>query len=264
MDFLGVKDKTFVVAGVSNRKSVAFFSAKILAEAGANIIFTAQSNDHFERVSKLFPNSEVFVLDVENEEDIQRFGQKIKEKGTPIDGLLHSIAFANLVEGKSFHETSLKDFQQATQISCFSLVQMSNALKDSFAKDASVVTISISDTRATSYGYMGPVKAMLDATVAYLAKSFSSFSRVRFNSVGSGPLKTSASAGIPGYVNNYIFAEKLTLRKEALATEEVANTVAFLMSPRSSGVNATGILVDAGMSCNHFDESVVKTVADFS
>ena len=30
-----------------------------------------------------------------------------------------------------------------------------------------------------------------------------------------GLLKTSASAGIPGYVDSYLFAEQATLRKEA-------------------------------------------------
>ena len=42
-------------------------------------------------------------------------------------------------------------------------------------------TISISNTKATSYGYLGPIKAMLDTSVAYLAKSFSEFSKIRFN-----------------------------------------------------------------------------------
>ena len=78
------------------------------------------------------------------------------------------------------------------------------------------------------------------------------------NAVCAGPLKTSASAGIPGYVNNYLFAEQLTLRKAALKTEEVANTLIFLLSPVSSGINATGIVVDAGMSCNYFDQDVVN------
>jgi len=72
---------------------------------------------------------------------------------------------------------------------------------------------------------MGPIKAALDATVAFLAKSLSEMSKARVNAVCAGPLKTSASAGIPGYVNNYLFAEQLTLRKAALKTEEVANTV---------------------------------------
>ena len=140
-------------------------------------------------------------------------------------------------------------------------MSLSHALKSCFTPDASIVTVSISNTRATSYGYMGPIKAALDATVAFLAKSLSGDSKIRVNAVCSGPLKTSASAGIPDYIDNYLFAEQLTLRKKALETGEVANTIAFLLSPRSSGVNATGIVVDAGMSCNYFDQTVIKKVA---
>ncbi|OIQ15847.1 MAG: enoyl-ACP reductase [Bacteriovorax sp. MedPE-SWde] len=262
MSFLAVDSKTFLIAGVSNRKSVAYFSAKTLKEEGANLIFTVQSEDHKARVNKLFPDCDVYILDVESEAAIKEFGSTLCDNQVKLDGFLHSIAFANLSEPKPFHETTWTDFQQATQISSFSLVQMSNAIKECFNVDAGVVTISISDTKATSYGYMGPVKSMLDTTTAYLAKSFSEFSRVRFNAVCSGPLKTSASAGIPGYINNYLFAEKLTMRKEALATQEVADTVVYLLSPRSSGINATGILVDAGMRSNHFDQDVVNKVAE--
>ena len=139
---------------------------------------------------------------------------------------------------------------------------MANGLKKNLAEDASVVTISISNTKATSYGYMGPIKASLDATVPFLAKSFSDFSRIRFNAVCAGPLKTSASAGIPGYVNNYIYSEQLMLRKKALYTSEVADTVAFLLSSRSSGINGERIVVDGGMSCNYFDQKVVNLLAD--
>ena len=73
-----------------------------------------------------------------------------------------------------------------------------------------------------------------------------------------GLLKTSASAGIPGYVDSYLFAEKATLRKHAVETEEAANAAAFLLSPRSSGINAQGIIVDAGMSINYFDSEIVQ------
>jgi len=184
---------------------------------------------------------------------------KINQK---IDGFLHSLAFANFSEGpKPFLETRRDDFLEATQISSFSLVEMSHALKELFSENASIVTISISNTKATSYGYLGPVKSMLETTVPYLAKSFSEFSNVRVNAVGAGPLKTSASAGIPDYIDNYLYAEELTLRKEALQTQEVADTVCFLLSPKSSGINASTILVDAGMSCNYFDQNIVKAFA---
>jgi enoyl-[acyl-carrier protein] reductase I len=263
MDFLNLKDKIFLITGVANKKSVAYFSAKTLKDNGARLIFTVQTEEHLSKVEKLFPEDQIFILDVEDEKAVQEFGCLIESKNIKLDGLLHSIAFANYSEGiKPFHETKLSDYLQASNISCFSLTSLSGALKDSFNENASVVTISISNTRATTYGYMGPIKASLDATVAYLAKSFSRFSKVRFNAVCSGPLKTSASAGIPGYIDNYIFAEKLTLRKEALKTQEVANTVTWLLSPSSSGINATGLIVDAGMSANYFDEAVVTTVAN--
>lgn len=263
MDFLGVAGKTYLITGVANKKSVAYHSAKALLDQGAEIILSVQSEEHLGKVEKLFPEKSIYILDVEDRQQIENFANKIKADGYRLSGFLHSIAFANYSEGiKPFHETKLEDYQQASNISSFSLVALSDSLKGLLLEDASVVTISISDTRATSYGYMGPIKASLDATVAYLAKSFSAFSKVRFNAVCSGPLKTSASAGIPGYIDNYLFAEQLTLRKKALETKEVANTVAFLLSPRSSGINATGVLVDAGMSCNHFDQDVVKTVAD--
>jgi enoyl-[acyl-carrier protein] reductase I len=185
-------------------------------------------------------------------------GEYFQNNNVRLSGFVHSIAFANYSEGiKPFHETKVGDFLQATNISCFSLVAIANALKNSFEENASIVTISISNTRATAYGYMGPIKAALDATVSFLAKSLSEISKIRVNAVCAGPLKTSASAGIPGYVDNYLFAEQLTLRKAALKTDEVANAVIFLLSPVSSGVNATGIIVDAGMSCNYFDQKIV-------
>ncbi|MFY7993768.1 MAG: enoyl-ACP reductase FabI [Bacteriovoracaceae bacterium] len=262
MDFLGIKDKVFFISGVANKKSVAAFSAKALIENGAKCLFSVQKNEQIDAVKKLFPESEVFVCDVENKEDLKNLPVMIKKCTDKLDGYLHSLAFANFSEGpKPFIETNRADYLQAAQISCFSLVEVSNALKEMFNPDASIVTISISNTKATSYGYLGPIKAMLDATVPYLAKSFSEFSKIRVNAIGAGPLKTSASAGIPDYIDNYLFAEALTLRKKALETSEVASTVAFLLSPRSSGINASTVLVDAGMSCNHFDQQVVKTFA---
>jgi enoyl-[acyl-carrier protein] reductase I len=109
---------------------------------------------------------------------------------------------------------------------------------------------------------MAPVKAALDSSLAFLAKSFSQFSEVRFNAVAPGLLKTSASAGIPGYVDSYLFAQAATLRGRAVQTEEVAHAAAFLISPRSSGINAQRIVVDAGMEVNYFDQRLVKAAVD--
>jgi enoyl-[acyl-carrier protein] reductase I len=59
-------------------------------------------------------------------------------------------------------------------------------------------------------------------------------------------------------VDSYLYAEQVIPRKQALTTEEAANTVAFLLSPRASGINAQTLVVDAGMSINYFDREIVR------
>jgi enoyl-[acyl-carrier protein] reductase I len=260
-DFLQLAGKNVLVLGVANRKSVACHSARVLAEAGANVIFAVRSEQRREAVNKLFPDAPVYLCDVEHQEQIDALRDEVAANHESLHGIVHSIAFADYSEGwLPFHETPRSAFLQAVDISCFSLIAVSNAMRDILDKEnGSVVTISISTTRmaAENYGFMAPVKAALDSSVCFLAKSFSQFSQVRFNAVGPGLLKTSASAGIPGYVDSYLYAERATLRKKAVQTDEVANAVAFLLSPRSSGINAQGLVLDAGMAINYFDREFV-------
>ena len=213
-------------------------------------------------MNKLLGGRPAFVCDVEEVASIEAAATHVRSAVKRVDGIVFSIAFANYEEGlKPFHETKREDFLQATQISAFALVEIARAFEKLLAERASVVAIGISSyVTASSYGYMSPIKSCLEGCVRFLAKSFSraGSGEVRFNAVNAGPLKTKSSAGIPGYLENYLFAEKLTMRRRALETEEVANTVAFLLSPRSSGINAQGIVVNAGMDWNYFDEDVVR------
>lgn len=258
MDYLKIKDKNFLITGVANKKSIAFSVAKQIEELGARCLFSVYNETQKQFVHKHFPEREVFICDVEQSESIEQLALEIQNKDILLDGFLHSIAFADFSNNPVFHEVNYDQFSQAVRISCFSLVEMSKALRPSLTQDASVVTLSISTNRATPYGYMGPIKAMLNSSVDYLAHSFAQDTQVRFNVIGAGPLKTSASSGIPNYIDNYLYAEKLTLRKQALKTAEVADSILFLLSPRSSGLNASFLRVDAGMEVNYFDREVVK------
>jgi len=263
MDYLGLKDKRVLVFGVANKKSVACFIARTLIEFGAQVVFSVADDAAKQKTEKLFPHSRVYTCDLENEKEIETLrAQIVSDHGEIVfNGIVHSVAFANFSNGLvPFHETGKNDFLQAVDISCFSLVSIAKIFKDLLDPLAAVVTISISTTRmaAENYGYMAPVKAALESSLAFLAKSFSAFSQVRFNAVCAGLLKTSASAGIPGYIDSYLFAEKATLRQRALSTQEVADTAVFLLSPRASGINAQRIIVDAGMATNYFDKDIIK------
>ena len=166
-------------------------------------------------MAKLVGECAIHVCDVEHEDQIARLRDELAATGT------------------SFPAWSTRSPSPTTQTACSRstkrqagvsagvryLVLLAGRpvqrLKDLLDPDASVVTISISTTRMASenYGYMAPIKAALDSSLAFLAKSFSRFSQVRFNAVAPGLLKTSASAGIPGYVDSYLYAEQVISAK---------------------------------------------------
>src|SRR5262245_16988021 len=185
-DFLGLAGKSVLVFGVANKKSVAYHVGKTLQEVGAEVVYVVRSDERRQSVAKLVGNAAIHVCDVEFEDQIARLKEDLVTSGRRFAGLLHSIAFADYEGGiKPFHETPKRAFLRAVDISCYSLTAVSNALKELLDSDASVVTISISTTRMASenYGYMAPVKAALDSSLVFLAKSFSRFSQVRFNAV---------------------------------------------------------------------------------
>jgi len=262
VNWLQLEGKKIVVCGVSNKRSVGFHIGKRLQAIGAEVIWVCHTEARRDELRKRL-DGPIYTCDVEQEDQLDALREELGRDHPELHGLVHSIAFADYSEGpKPFHQTKKSDFLRAIDVSAFSLVSLAETLREYFVEDASVVTISISTTRmaAENYGAMAPVKAALDSAVVFLAKSFSRFSNIRFNAVGAGLLKTSSSAGIPGYLESYLFAEECTLRKQALKTEEVADTALFLLSPRSSGINAAGVVVDAGMAVNYFDDRVVEKV----
>lgn len=267
MDYLQLSGKRILIFGVANKKSVAYNIAKQLEENGADCYFVVLNEEVRLRVEKLFPRSTIICCDVREQPQLENACAALAEQGVRFDGLVHSIAFADYSEGmKPFHETPKKAFLEAIDVSCYSLINICNVFKNLLEKSASVVTISISTTRMASenYGYMAPIKAALDSCLAFLTKSFSAFSCVRFNAVAPGLLKTSASAGIPGYVDSYLYAEKAIPRKQAVSTEEAAAVAVFLLSPRSSGITAQKIIVDAGMEINYFDKDLINSAQEKS
>ena len=261
MSFLGLAGKTVLVAGVANRKSVAWHIARSLEAEGAHVVYSVHSEKRRGEVLKLAPLATVCVCDLEQKGAAEALAAEVGPKFGPLYGIVHSVAFANYAEGfKPFHETKRDDFLQAATISAFSLVELARAFKPYLDRRASVVAMGISSLLVTAenYGYMSPIKASLDGMVRNLAKSFSADTEVRFNAVGAGPLKTASSSGIPGYVESYLYAEKLTFRRRNLETAEVANVALFLLSERSSGINGTTLVVDAGLGLNYFDKEVIR------
>ena len=176
MDFLSLKDKKVLIFGIANRKSVAFHIASVLQDVGAKLICSVLLPEHQEVVEKFFPEASVYICDVSKEDDILSLKNQVARDHQNIFGIVHSIAFANFAEGiKPFHEVKKEDFLQAVDISCYSLISIAGNFKDIVESGGAIVTISISTTKmaAENYAYMAPIKAALDSSVCFLAKSLS-------------------------------------------------------------------------------------------
>src|SRR6187551_970339 len=122
-DFLKIEGKVFLVIGVANRKSVAWFVAQTLESQGATVIYSVRSEARRKSLETQLAGKRVLICDVEKPGDAERLAGEFGAGGHgPLHGIVHSIAFANYSDGfKAFHETRREDFLQAMTVSAFSL-----------------------------------------------------------------------------------------------------------------------------------------------
>ncbi len=144
-DFLQLEGEPVLVTGLANRKSVACHVGRVLAEAGADVLYSVRSEQRRESVRKLVGDAPVYVCDVERPEEIERLRDDVARDRGRLQGLVHSLAYADYSAGwLPFHETPRTAFLQAVDISCFSLIALSNAFRELLDnKQGSVVTVSI-------------------------------------------------------------------------------------------------------------------------
>ena len=95
MSFLNLNGKRFLVMGVANRKSVAWAITQSLEAEGAEVIHSVRSTTRLESLQKLFNDRKAYVCDVEFLDQIEALAEMVGKQHGPLDGIVHSIAFAN-------------------------------------------------------------------------------------------------------------------------------------------------------------------------
>ena len=249
---LSLKDRTYVVMGVANKRSIAWGIARALHEAGARLIFT-YAGERLEKnvrdlAESLEANSIVLPCDVTNDEDIKVCFETIKKEVGTIHGLAHCIAFANKEELEGDYMNTTRDgFLLAHNISSYSLTAVAKEAKDLMTEGGSIVTLTYlgGERVLPNYNVMGVAKASLEASVKYLASDLGKHG-IRVNSISAGPIRTLSAKGISDF--NLILKtieEKAPLRR-ATTQEEVGDTAVFLFSHLSRGITGENIHVDSG------------------
>ncbi|MBU5595202.1 enoyl-ACP reductase FabI [Amphibacillus sp. MSJ-3] len=250
-----LEDKTYVIMGVANKRSLAWGIAKALDEMGARLIFTYAS-ERFEKPVKQLAetlkgkNTLFYECDVSSDQSIAETFAQIKADVNVIHGVAHCIAFAQREDLKGeFVQTSRDGFLLAHNISAYSLVAVAREAEPLMSEGGSLVTLTYlgGERVVQNYNIMGVAKASLDASMKYLANDLGK-KNIRVNAISAGPIRTLSAKGVGDF--NTILKEieaKAPLRR-TVTQEEVGSTAYYLLSDLSQGVTGEIIHVDSGYS----------------
>ncbi|AZK44817.1 enoyl-ACP reductase FabI [Paenibacillus lentus] len=243
--------KNIIVMGVANDRSIAWAIAQSLANQGARLAFTYESERVEGRVRKLadtIPNSLVLPCNVTVDEDIDKLADTLKGEFGVLHGVVHSIAFAKAEDlSGEFADTSREGFALAHDISAYSLVAVSKRLAPLMTEGGSVMTMTYmgSERVMPNYNVMGVAKAALEASVRYLANDLGP-KNIRVNAISAGPIRTLAAKGISDFNSILKQVEEKAPLRRTTETAEVGDTAMFLMSHLSRGITGEVIFVDGG------------------
>jgi enoyl ACP reductase len=211
-----LEGKTVLVAGVTLDTSIGFHVARIAQAEGATVIVSnfGRAMSLTRRViKKLDPVPPLLEVDVTNEEHLAGLADALREHTDHLDGLVHSLAFANpeTALGGKFLTTPWESVATALQVSAFSFKELAAGFLPLMREHGgSLVTLDFDNSTQAwpKYDWMGVSKAALESVTRYLARDLGRY-KIRANAICAGPLATLAASGIPGFKD---FEEVWSLR----------------------------------------------------
>ena len=249
--------KTAVIFGLANKRSIAWAIAQKLQQAGWHLAITYQ-NERLEQEAKDLindlPGASGFMCDVSSDEQIAKLFGELKVKYGELHGVVHSVAFALAADLKGeFVNTTREGFRIAHDVSVYSLIAVARAAAPLMTAGGGIVTMTYygAEKVVPKYNVMGVAKAALEASVRYLANDLGP-KNIRVNAISAGPIKTLAARGISGLGEMLkSHAERAPLKRNVDAAE-VGATAAFLLSEAGSGITGETLYVDCGYNIMGF------------
>ncbi len=255
-----LEGKTALILGVANRWSLAYAIARAFIRENARVILTYQGDRQKQTVEELATElkaHQVLPCDVTQDTQLDALANGLKDQGTVLSTVVHSIAFANREDlNRPFVETSRAGFALAQDVSAYSLVAVARATAALMTDGGSLMTLTyLGSTRVVeNYNVMGVAKAALEASVRYLAADLGP-SNIRVNAISAGAVKTTSARGIRDLSKMIEGGAKLAPLRRNTDPAEVADTAVFLASDLGRGVTGNVIYVDAGIQIMGFATS---------
>jgi enoyl-[acyl-carrier protein] reductase I len=248
-----LEGKRVLVAGVTLNTSIAYAVAQLAQQEGATVLVS-----NFGRalsltnrvVQKLDPVPPVLEIDVTNPEHLAALPDLVREHVDGLDGLVHSVAYANpeTALGGHFLETPWEDVGTALHVSAYSMASLVRAARPVLQPGASVVGLTFDATMSwPMYDWMGVAKAALESTSRYLARYLGE-AQIRSNLVSAGPIDTLAKKAIPGASElDHVWDTRAALGWDTKDPMPTAKAVVALLSDFFPKTTGEIIHVDGGV-----------------
>src|SRR5712672_3578767 len=138
--------KTAVIFGLANKRSIAWAIAQKLQQAGWQLALSYQ-NERLEQEAKDLitdlPGASAFMCDVSSDEQIAKLFAELKTKYGELHGVVHSVAFATADDMKGeFINTSRDGFRIAHDVSVYSLIAVARAAAPRMPSGGGIVTMT--------------------------------------------------------------------------------------------------------------------------
>lgn len=245
--------KKLLITGVLTDDSIAWHTARVAQEQGADIVCTGFGRGLrlTERSVQRLPHPcDVLELDIGDPAQVEAVVADLTTRWGRVDGALHAIAFApEDALGGNFLNTPVESAQTAFTVSAFSYKTLAVALLPLMkeAGGGSLVAMDFDNTQAwPAYDWMGVAKSALQSVTRYLARDLGPHN-VRVNAVSAGPLGTVAAKSIPGFARfDDVWRERSPLTWDTSDPDPVARMVCVLLSDWAPMTSGEIIHVDGG------------------
>lgn len=248
-----LENKKLLITGVLTDDSIAWHTARIAQEEGAEIVATGFGRGLrlTERsVQRLPVSCDVLELDINNPEHVEAVAADLTDRWGKVDGALHAIAFApEDALGGNFLNRPAESAQTAFTTSAFSYKTLAVGLLPLMkeAGGGALVAMDFDNSQAwPAYDWMGVAKSALQSVTRYLARDLGEH-KVRVNAVSAGPLGTVAAKSIPGF-NRFdeVWSKRSPLTWDTSDPDPVARMVCVLLSDWAPMTTGEVVHVDGG------------------
>jgi NAD(P)-dependent dehydrogenase (short-subunit alcohol dehydrogenase family) len=238
--------KIFLITGATS--GIGYATVILLNDLGCEIYAVGRNQQKLSELEKI-GNGKITTIKVDLMQD-HSVSEIVKQIDRKIDGFVHSAGVFKSVPLNFINQEFLES-ERKLNYDVFLFLIKSLVKSKKVAKKSSIVAISSIAAHYGAYGhsvYSG-TKGALISTIRVLAKELSS-QGIRLNSISPGMVRTEMAT----LISNDLTTENLLIdeKKYPLGYGEpndVAYSVAFLLSEASSWMTGQDIILDGGRTC---------------